>query len=318
MGEEPRSTYSDGIGQLCTSWTASVGSPRTKRTRAPKYLVTAPPGAIEQELRDCPGRRQEEAAEGTQRGMNREPGCPSPSRFRKFVKGMFLQRNAFRPPSGQRAAFTFPPVKKKKREKKVLFQEVSEVNVQTAPTSRETSVFSFLLPSPRPGVFSSLGDSGVSSPKGGSRLLSGWQCQSLDFQTMLLCPAGPVPGAARTPLGFPASPERRASGLRSRPLRSFSTFSPPRPADAAVPRPRLYPNTGSRQTNSCESNSPTRVQLTNFQQIAPRRVRPLGCPLLYIPSRPAALRVWTRRKQCASLSLGYCSALSVEEGRKKK
>lgn len=64
MGEEPRSTYSDGIGQLCTSWTASVGSPRTKRTRAPKYLVTAPPGAIEQELRDCPARGRKRQRRG--------------------------------------------------------------------------------------------------------------------------------------------------------------------------------------------------------------------------------------------------------------
>lgn len=70
-----------------------------------------------------------------------------------------------------------------------------------------SSGFSFLLPSPCPGVFSSLGDSGVSSPRGGSRLLSGSQCQSLDSQTMLLCPADPVPGAARMPLGFLASPE---------------------------------------------------------------------------------------------------------------
>lgn len=44
------------------------------------------------------------------------------------------------------------------------------------------------------------------------------------------------------------------------------------------------------------------VKLTNFQQISPSHVQTLFCPLLYIPSRPVDLRVWTRNKQCASIS----------------
>lgn len=158
--------------------------------------------------------------------------------------------------------------------------------------------FSFLLPSPCPGVFSSLGDSGMSSPKRGSRLLNGSQCQSLDFQTMLFCPADLVPGAAPMPRGFLVSPESERSEVPATEI--LQHILPPRPASAPVPRPRLCSNTGSGQTNSCESNLQTRVPLTNFQQIAPSRVRPLRCPLLYIPSRPADLRVWTRNKQCAS------------------
>lgn len=176
--------------------------------------------------------------------------------------------------------------------------------------------FSFLLPSPCPGVFSSLGDSGVSSPRGGSRRLSGSQCQSLDSQTMLLCPADPVPGAARMPLGFLASPESERAEVPATEILQH-ILPPPRPAYASVSRPRLYSNTGSGQTNSCESNLQTRVQLTNFQQIAPSRVRPLGCPLLYIPSRPADLRVWTRSKQCASSLSGIAPLYRWKKEKKK-
>lgn len=60
------------------------------------------------------------------------------------------------------------------------------------------------------------------------------------------------------------------------------------------------------------------VQLTNFQQIAPSHVQPLFCPLLYIPSWPVDLGVWTRNKQCASLSCIAPLYRWKEEGEGKK
>lgn len=59
--------------------------------------------------------------------------------------------------------------------------------------------FSFLLPSPGSGASSSLGDSGVSSPRRGGRLLSGSQCQSLGSRTMLLSRAAQSPAQSASP-----------------------------------------------------------------------------------------------------------------------
>lgn len=179
-----------------------------------------------------------------------------------------------------------------------------------------SSGFAFLLPSPCPGVFSSLGDSGVSSPKGGSRLLSGPQCQSLDFQTMLLCPAGPVPGAARTPLGFPASPERRASGLRSRPLRSLSTFSP------LAPRTLLFLAPGSILTQDPDRQTLARViykRGSNLQTSSKLHRVGSGHLAAHFCTFHPGRRIGGSGLAVGNvlLSLGYCSALSVEEGKKK-